>query len=171
MAPSESRNGEHINRVRNFTANEHFDKSVAKEKWDTAKIKCIQLFNSHVQYGLSFVRFTGSVEKESMISNSSKTEATPIKIGAFSLRPALGGDDSDDEPKSNIFFHKKASGTQCLVFSSLNFVDIKIMRGRTVQYSIISYFSRQLIASFSLFFSISRSICCKRKVIRYGKYQ
>ncbi|XP_065159801.1 DNA repair protein XRCC1-like isoform X1 [Atheta coriaria] len=54
MTSLEARNHQNINQVRMFTSN-NFSQPEGSEKWDRVKIVCIQQYNKHVQYGLSFV--------------------------------------------------------------------------------------------------------------------
>nr|CAH7731728.1 unnamed protein product [Callosobruchus chinensis] len=59
MNPMESRQSQNTNRVRMFTKDD-FSKPECNEKWDRVKIVCLQLFNQHVPFGLSFVKLHSS---------------------------------------------------------------------------------------------------------------
>ena len=86
MTPQDSRNSTNTNRVRMFGLDK-FDKTVAAEKWDLIKVICVQEFNTHVQFGISFINITAVPDP---------TEKP--KIGGFSIRPALGEEDEEPEP-------------------------------------------------------------------------
>ncbi|XP_060530345.1 DNA repair protein XRCC1 [Cylas formicarius] len=79
MTPLESRQSQNINKVRMFKT-EDFSDPERNEKWDRVKIVCTQPFNRHVQYGLSFVRFYASTEKDEM-------KPACLTIGKFVVRP------------------------------------------------------------------------------------
>lgn len=97
MTPEESRNSTFTNRVRMFTTDK-FTSEVQSKKWDQIKIVCTQPFNTHVNYGLAFVKING--KDEAPLNNSSHTPSTFIKndtsnkviIGRFKFR-----EDSPDE--------------------------------------------------------------------------
>ncbi|CAG7831823.1 unnamed protein product [Allacma fusca] len=86
MTPTDSRNSSNPNRVRMFGLDK-LDKLVAAQKWDLVKVVCTQEFNTHVQFGLSFIN----------VNVAADPNEKP-KIGAFAIRPALGDVEEVTEP-------------------------------------------------------------------------
>ncbi|ODM91803.1 DNA repair protein XRCC1, partial [Orchesella cincta] len=85
MSPLDSREGKNSGGVKSFSLN-YLCKPIAAQKWDLVKILVSQPFNRHVQYGLTFIKFTAAPDPNE-----------PKKIGIFALRKPLGGVDSDDD--------------------------------------------------------------------------
>ncbi|XP_066245801.1 DNA repair protein XRCC1 [Euwallacea similis] len=77
MSPLDARQSQNVNKVRMFKQKDLVEPE-RNEKWDRVKIVCTQPFNRHVQYGLSFVNFHTS---------SNKDEEKALSIGNFIIRP------------------------------------------------------------------------------------
>ncbi|GAB0088623.1 XRCC1 [Sergentomyia squamirostris] len=91
MTPIECRASDNINRVRCFNKAALVEE-VAKEKWDFIKIVCSQPFNSHVQYGLSFITVYAADEEV-------KEAESPL--GKFMMR-----EDSPETDDRGLLFKK-----------------------------------------------------------------
>ncbi|CAH1966686.1 unnamed protein product [Acanthoscelides obtectus] len=76
MNPMESRQSQNTNRVRMFTKDD-FSKPERDEKWDRVKIVCLQLFNQHVPFGLSFVKLHTS---DSAVSTDNRPRDAALVI-------------------------------------------------------------------------------------------
>jgi len=103
MTASESKAETNPNRVKMFSGS--LVKSVTAEKWDLIKISCIQPFNRHIQFGISFIN---------VIVEPDTSEA--VKIGGFHILQKTPVKDEldvvDDPIRIGSFFAKRmeASG-------------------------------------------------------------
>lgn len=93
MTMPESRVLENPNRVRCFTKDELMP-DVLNEKWDLIRVTCIQNFNKHVQYGLSFIKVHTSDAISTLASSS------PLQTVAKSSK---GCDETLELPKNSVF--------------------------------------------------------------------
>lgn len=93
MTPVESRNSSLTNRVRMFTAS-NFSSETKDKKWDQVKVVCTQPFNTHVTYGLAFIKISGKEDEEypkNTLQTVKKNE--DFVIGRFKFR--------EDSPKES----------------------------------------------------------------------
>lgn len=123
MTITESRVSENPNRVRCF-AKDALMPDVIEEKWDLVQVKCIQNFNKHVQFGLSFIKVhtsdvvtaaasaSPSVHRTSTISSpkekKSCDEALDLPKNSVFAKFRIRGDstDSDNSDKATSLFSK-----------------------------------------------------------------
>lgn len=98
MSPMEGRRSTNPNRVR-FFGKDALLSPARDEKWDLVKLVCMQEFNKHVQYGLSFVKIHG-VDDE-LSKPAVKNEVSSISLstfGKFKIRES--SPDLDDKSPS-----------------------------------------------------------------------
>lgn len=74
MSPRET-SAEFANRVRCFAKNALVE-PIAKQKWDLIQVFCIQPYNRHVQYGISFIKING-------ITEGAETKPKPLVPASF----------------------------------------------------------------------------------------
>uniref|UniRef100_A0A8C5GZ60 DNA repair protein XRCC1 n=1 Tax=Gouania willdenowi TaxID=441366 RepID=A0A8C5GZ60_GOUWI len=105
MSPTESRNGTNLNRVRFFGPNQ-LQKSTAQEKWDRVKIVCTQPYSKNIAYGLAFVKFHSTPDK-----NDSPPTSSPklTKLGQFKIKDDSPTSGPSLQPGSLFFSRENAS--------------------------------------------------------------
>ncbi|XP_028325660.1 DNA repair protein XRCC1 isoform X2 [Gouania willdenowi] len=104
MSPTESRNGTNLNRVRFFGPNQ-LQKSTAQEKWDRVKIVCTQPYSKNIAYGLAFVKFHSTPDK-----NDSPPTSSPLtKLGQFKIKDDSPTSGPSLQPGSLFFSRENAS--------------------------------------------------------------
>lgn len=114
MSPKESSKAELANRVRCFAKNGLVE-SIAAQKWDLIQVFCIQPYNRHVQYGISFIKINAVAEatKEpkalvpAAFLNASNSSSPFAK---FKLREE--SPDSEIETSSSLFARWKQEKNQ-----------------------------------------------------------
>lgn len=85
MSHPESRSSISPHRVKCFGRGD-LDATVREQKWDLIKIVCQQMFNKHVQYGLSFVkihRTNDETDKKEKEIEKSKESVVTTNSGSF----------------------------------------------------------------------------------------
>ncbi|XP_077432235.1 DNA repair protein XRCC1 [Vanacampus margaritifer] len=103
MSPTESRNGTNMNRVRFFGPGQ-LQKSTSQEKWDRVKIVCSQPYSKNIAYGLAFVKFHSTPDKNDPPVTSPKL----TKLGQFRVKDDAPASGSSIQPGS-LFFSAKSS--------------------------------------------------------------
>lgn len=105
MSPTESRNGTNLNRVRFFGPTQ-LQKSPAQEKWDRVKIVCSQPYSKNIAYGLAFVKFHSTPDKN---DPAPTTPPKLTKLGQFRLKDESPSAAPGLQPGS-LFSAAKSSG-------------------------------------------------------------